>query len=125
MSKSKDKDDIAFINMRYGMKFNSILTIPSDVWRSNLSMHAKILYILISEYEIDTRHWRGSRYECRKIINTESSDYKMKMSVNDFNYYIGEMVVDYISSLEKKSSENLLKKSAQELIEMELVKVSK
>jgi len=37
----------------------------------------------------------------------------------------GEMVVDYISSLEKKSSENLLKKSAQELIEMELVKVSK
>ena len=54
MSKSKGGDDIAFINMRYGMRFNSILTIPTDVWRSDLSIHAKILYILINEYEIDT-----------------------------------------------------------------------
>jgi len=123
MRKSKGMDDIAFINMRYGMRFKSVLTIPTDVWRSSLSIHAKILYILINEYEIDTRHWLGSRYECGKVLNNEASIDKMKISIKDFNYYIGEMIVDYIFSLENASRKNLLTKCSQELIENELIKV--
>jgi len=125
MSKGKGGSDIAFINMRYGMRFNSVLTIPTDVWRSSLSIHAKILYILINEYEIDTRHWSGSRYECGKVINNEASIDKMKISIKDLNYYIGEMIIDYIFSLENTARKNLLTKCAQELIENELIKVSK
>lgn len=110
--------------MRNGMKINHVITIPTDVWRTNLSIHAKILYILMSEYEIDTRHWLGSRYECGRVVNNRLSNEKMKILISDFNYHVGEMIIDYIFSLEKKSPENLLKKSAQELIEMELIKVA-
>jgi len=107
------------------MKFDSVLTIPTNVWRSGLSIHAKILYILIKEYEIDTRHWLGSRYQCVMDVNNEISTNKMKISVNDFNYYIGEMIVDYIFSLENAYRKNLLTKCAQELIENELIRVGK
>jgi hypothetical protein len=111
--------------MRYGMKFDSVLTIPTNVWRSGLSIHAKILYILIKEYEIDTRHWLGSRYQCVIDTNNEMQTNKMKISVIDFNYYIGEMIVDYIFSLENAYRKNLLTKCAQELIENELIRVGK
>jgi hypothetical protein len=124
MNGYENNNNIAFVNMKNGMEVNSVLTIPTDVWRSDLSLHAKILYILMSEYEIDTRHWLGSRYECGRVVSDRLSNDKMKILVSDFNYHIGEMISDYIFSLENNSAENLLKTSAQELIEKELIKVA-
>lgn len=124
MSGCENNNNVSFVNMKNGLEINSVLTIPTDVWRSNLSIHAKILYILMSEYEIDTRHWLGNRHECGRVVCDRLSNDKMKILVSDFNYHIGEMIVDYILSLKNKSSENLLKTSAQELIEKELIKVA-